>query len=37
MKLENLYRYNKRKGYSEMTGKTILLIKKFMTVSYWKN
>ena len=42
MKSENLCGYshsyyNKRKGYSKLTEKTILLIKKLMTVSYWKN
>ena len=37
MKFENLCGYNKRKRYSKLTEKTILLRKKFMTVSYWKN
>ena len=34
---ENLCGYSKRKGYSKLTEITILLIKKFMIVSYWKN
>ena len=37
MKYENLCDYNKRKGYSKLTEKTILWIKKFMNLSYWKN